>query len=260
MKTVFLPLSLLAVTLPLSAQTAATTHPAHATTTATPAAHHTAAGGDACLTIAPLSPRIPALPATAGCAKPLYTVIHMPQVKAEYISPLVSPALRESLDAKPEKFSLGFIEVAKGTGALALPGQWISVKYTGWLPDGTKFDSSEDHPGKEPIDFQYGAHRVIQGWDTGFEGMHVGGKRRLVIPYQLAYGEQGKGPIPAKSTLIFDIELTAVSDEQPKRTPPPPPAVKPAPVAPGAGTVTAPPSAANAKPADAAKPADEPKK
>ena len=77
--------------------------------------------------------------------------------------------------------------------------KWYTVKYTGWLTDGTKFDSSYDHPGGEPITFPAGAHRVIPGWDTGFQGMHVGGKRRLFIPYQLAYGEAGRPPhIPAK--------------------------------------------------------------
>jgi peptidylprolyl isomerase len=257
MKIAILPLSLLAVAMPLSAQTATahTTHTASTHTATSTAAHHTAAVGDACLNLGPTSPKIPALAATAGCVKPLYTIIHMPQIKAEYISPLVSPALRQALDEKPERFSLGYVDVVKGTGALALPGKWISVKYTGWLPDGTKFDSSDDHPGKDPIDFVYGSHRVIQGWDTGFEGMHVGGKRRLFIPYQLAYGEAGKGPIPAKAALIFDIELTEVGDAAPKRTPPTPPAVKqtnpPA-------TAVPPPSAANAKPAEPAK--EEPKK
>ena len=85
---------------------------------------------------------------------------------------------------------------------------YYTVNYTGYLVDGTKFDSSE---GKEPITFPYGAHRVIQGWDTGFEGMHVGGKRRLFVPYQLAYGEAGRPPvIPAKAELVFDVELVSL--------------------------------------------------
>jgi peptidylprolyl isomerase len=79
------------------------------------------------------------------------------------------------------------------------------VHYTGWLEDGTKFDSSVDRD--QPFEFQQGLHRVINGWDDGFEGMRVGGKRRLFIPWQLAYGAQGRGPIPAKANLIFDIEL-----------------------------------------------------
>jgi peptidylprolyl isomerase len=90
------------------------------------------------------------------------------------------------------------------------------VHYTGWTADGKKFDSSLDH--NEPITFQQGKHRVIVGWDTGFEGMRVGGKRRLFIPYQLAYGEKGRGPIPPKSELIFDIELLNVRDTPPAST------------------------------------------
>jgi peptidylprolyl isomerase len=86
------------------------------------------------------------------------------------------------------------------------------------LPDGTKFDSSYDHPDHQPIAFPYGAHRVIPGWDTGFEGMHVGGKRRLFVPYQLAYGEMGRLPvIPPKSELIFDVELISQSDMPPQQ-------------------------------------------
>jgi peptidylprolyl isomerase len=117
------------------------------------------------------------------------------------------------------EYALRYIDIKVGTGALASPGMLYSVHYTGWLYDGTKFDSSVDRG--TPIQFIQGQRRVIAGWDTGFAGMHVGGKRRLFIPYQLAYGEQGKGPIPAKSNLIFDVELVDVSD--PNAPPPPPP-------------------------------------
>lgn len=113
-------------------------------------------------------------------------------------------------------YSLRYIDTQVGTGELAKQRQYYTVRYTGWLTDGTKFDSSYDHPGGEPIVFPYGARRVIPGWDTGFEGMHVGGKRRLFIPYQLAYGESGRPPvIPPKADLIFDIELVAQSDTPP---------------------------------------------
>ena len=104
-------------------------------------------------------------------------------------------------------YALRYVDTHIGTGELAAPGKTYSVHYTGWLPDGTKFDSSVDRG--QPIEFPQGQHRVIPGWDSGFDGMHVGGKRRLYIPYQLAYGETGKGPIPAKATLIFDVELVA---------------------------------------------------
>jgi peptidylprolyl isomerase len=123
-------------------------------------------------------------------------------------------------------YSLRFVDTVIGTGPLAESRKFYTVHYTGWLTDGTKFDSSHDHPGAEPIVFPYGGRRVIPGWDTGFEGMHVGGKRRLYIPYQLAYGESGRPPvIPAKADLIFDLELVSQSDTPPE---PPPAPAKPA--------------------------------
>ncbi len=110
-------------------------------------------------------------------------------------------------------FALRYVDMAVGTGAPAMPGQELTVQYTGWLAsDGTKFDSSLDHG--RPLNFQQGAHRVIPGWDQGFGGMRVGGKRRLFIPYQLAYGADGMPPvIPPTSDLIFDIELVSVGGE-----------------------------------------------
>ena len=123
-------------------------------------------------------------------------------------------------------YTLKYIDTKIGTGAPAAEHKYYTVHYTGWLTNGTKFDSSLDHPGGEPITFPYGAHRVIIGWDTGFQGMHVGGKRRLFVPYQLAYGESGRPPvIPAKADLIFDVELVSMSDTPPQpKTPPAPPA------------------------------------
>jgi len=112
------------------------------------------------------------------------------------------------------QYSMRYIEVAAGTGALAEPGKIFVVQYTGWLRDGTKFDSSLDHGA--PISFEQGKRKVIPGWDAGFEGMHVGGKRRFFIPYQLAYGEKGRGKIPPKAELIFDVELIDVKDLPPE--------------------------------------------
>jgi peptidylprolyl isomerase len=130
--------------------------------------------------------------------------------------------------ASKNLYALRYIDVQIGTGELAKARQYYTVHYTGWLPDGTKFDSSHDHPGNEPIVFPYGARQVIAGWDTGFEGMHVGGKRRLYIPYQLAYGESGRPPvIPPKANLIFDIELVAQSDTPPQAETPAAPASEP---------------------------------
>lgn len=100
-------------------------------------------------------------------------------------------------------------EVEIGTGAEAVNGSMVSVHYTGMLEDGTVFDSSI--PRGEPITFQLGAGMVIQGWEQGILGMKVGGKRHLVIPADLAYGEAGRPPvIPANATLIFDVELVGV--------------------------------------------------
>ena len=126
-------------------------------------------------------------------------------------------------------FALRYIDIKPGDGAEAQPGQFYTVHYTGWLAsDGSKFDSSLDR--NEPFTFQQGAHRVIPGWDYGVAGMHIGGKRRVFIPYQLAYGESGRPPvIPPKSDLIFDIELLSASDtEAPTEPPPPPPPSEPA--------------------------------
>ena len=100
---------------------------------------------------------------------------------------------------------------------LAEAGKVFSVHNTGWLLDGTKFDSSRD---KKPLSFEQGKRKVIPGWDAGFEGMRVGGKRRLFIPYQLAYGEKGRGKIPPKAELIFDVELMDVQDPPAEATPP----------------------------------------
>lgn len=114
-------------------------------------------------------------------------------------------------------FSLHYIDVVKGTGALAAPRKCYYVNYTGWFTNGMKFDSSRDtmrdgRP-RSPLAFPQGARRVIAGWDAGFEGMRVGGQRRLIIPYQLAYGELGRPPgIPPRATLIFDVELMGIAD------------------------------------------------
>jgi peptidylprolyl isomerase len=151
-------------------------------------------------------------------------------------------------------YALKYVDIRIGTGPIAEPRKWYTVHYTGWFPDGTKFDSSYDHPGNAPFTFPYGAHRVITAWDTGFEGMRVGGKRRLFVPYQLAYGEMGNPPkMPAKATLIFDIELISMSDNPPQpKTPPTPPK----PVDNSAKPATDPASNPASKPATGTQPAD----
>ncbi|MES2460631.1 MAG: FKBP-type peptidyl-prolyl cis-trans isomerase [Armatimonadota bacterium] len=104
---------------------------------------------------------------------------------------------------------LQYEEMTIGDGKEAKPGTRASVHYTGTLKDGTKFDSSRDR--NEAFAFTIGAGEVIKGWDEGVAGMKVGGRRKLIIPYQLAYGEEGRPPtIPAKSELTFDVELMGV--------------------------------------------------
>jgi peptidylprolyl isomerase len=98
----------------------------------------------------------------------------------------------------------------EGKGAQALPGATVSVHYTGTLTDGTKFDSSRDRG--QPIRFKLGVGQVIQGWDEGIAMMKVGDKAILTIPPSIGYGEHAQGPIPANSTLIFDVELVDVAE------------------------------------------------
>jgi len=97
----------------------------------------------------------------------------------------------------------------EGNGAEAAAGQRVSVHYTGWLTDGSKFDSSVDR--NDPFQFALGAGMVIRGWDEGVQGMKVGGKRKLTIPPNLGYGAQGAGGvIPPNATLVFDVELLEI--------------------------------------------------
>jgi FKBP-type peptidyl-prolyl cis-trans isomerase len=104
---------------------------------------------------------------------------------------------------------LWYTDVVVGQGAEAAAGRTVSVHYTGWLPDGTKFDSSRDRG--EPFAFTLGAGQVITGWDEGVKGMKVGGRRKLVLPPQLAYGDGGAPPaIPPGATLVFDVEVLGV--------------------------------------------------
>jgi FKBP-type peptidyl-prolyl cis-trans isomerase FkpA len=101
-------------------------------------------------------------------------------------------------------------ELIVGSGAAAASGQKVSVHYTGWLTSGARFDSSKDRG--DPFIFPLGKSHVIKGWDEGVQGMKVGGKRKLTIPPALGYGARGAGGvIPPNATLVFEVELLAVS-------------------------------------------------
>jgi FKBP-type peptidyl-prolyl cis-trans isomerase FkpA len=116
----------------------------------------------------------------------------------------------------PPPTAFSQMDLAVGSGAPAGKGAHVTVKYTGWIYDaskpenkGTKFDSTDDH---EPLSFTVGVGQVIPGWDQGFTGMRLGGKRRLIIPPDLGYGAEGTpgGPIPPNAGLVFDMELIDV--------------------------------------------------
>lgn len=207
----------------------------------------TAASAHGCVKEAYLSPKIPALPADARCPKHLYTITTIPTVKLDNVSPLEGTDLGTRLDIVPASFSLDYVDTRIGAGELAAPHKYYAVNYTGYLTDGTVFDSSTIQG--SPHTFLYGAHQVIVGWDTGLNGMHVGGKRRLFIPFQLAYGANGRPPkIPAKAELIFDVEFLSQSD-----TAPPPP-TRPTAPAPTPMKPPTPPASSQAPPAPPATP------
>lgn len=140
--------------------------------------------------------RKPALPGPGGGPTPPWVTV----------GPALSP------DAKVETATSGlkYIDLTVGTGASPRRGDTVEVHYTGWLTDGKKFDSSKDRG--QPFSFTLGMGEVIKGWDEGVASMKVGGRRKLVIPSDLAYGARniGNGLIPPNSTLIFEVELLRV--------------------------------------------------
>ncbi len=159
----------------------------------------------------------------SACGYPDPTPNQGPQAGVQAATPTPSPgadSFSTGADQTPVKYpdGLQYVDVKAGTGAQVKKGDQISVQYTGWLSNGTKFDSSRDR--KTPFDLAIGAGQVIPGWDEGVPGMKVGGIRRLVIPPALAYGAQGSPPtIPANSTLVFLVEV--VADKGPAPSPSP---------------------------------------
>jgi peptidylprolyl isomerase len=106
------------------------------------------------------------------------------------------------------KSGLKYIDIVVGKGKSPKPGQTVVVDYTGWLANGTQIDSSK---GKAPIEFPLGTPGIIKGWNEGLATMKVGGKRKLMIPWPLAYGEAGRAPVvPPKTDLVFEVALVGI--------------------------------------------------
>jgi len=143
-----------------------------------------------------------ALIATGCTPKPAATT---PEPAAQSEQPPATPEATPT----PQVTELKIEDSKVGSGAEAKPGDEVTVHYTGYLTDGTKFDSSLDR--NKPFRFKVGNGDVIAGWDKGIPGMKVGGKRKLTIPSDMGYGSQGAGGvIPPNATLVFDVELIAV--------------------------------------------------
>jgi FKBP-type peptidyl-prolyl cis-trans isomerase len=145
--------------------------------------------------------------ALAACSKPSSTVPTDPANQAIETATF-DPSLHVDLKGSTKTASgLYYRDVIVGDGPVAAPGQTVSAGYVGWLVDGSQFDASREG---SPYTFVLGTHAVIAGWDEGLTGMHVGGKRQLIIPATLGYGANGSGPIPPNAVLVFTVELVSV--------------------------------------------------
>ncbi|MCL4868320.1 MAG: FKBP-type peptidyl-prolyl cis-trans isomerase [Anaerolineae bacterium] len=127
------------------------------------------------------------------------------ELLAYYAPAPAAPTEIDEADLVTTESGLQYVDLVVGTGEVARSGYTVSVHYTGWLTDTTKFDSSLDRG--TPLEFVLGEGRVIVGWEEGLVGMRVGGRRQLIIPSDLAYGDLGQGIIPGGATLIFEVEL-----------------------------------------------------
>jgi FKBP-type peptidyl-prolyl cis-trans isomerase len=136
-----------------------------------------------------------------------------PATVATTTAAVTANPMMQDQNANQDTGSLQATDTTVGTGAVAEPGDTVTVDYVGELTDGTVFDASKNH-GDQGFTFTLGAGQVIQGWDQGVAGMKVGGVRTLVIPPALGYGSQAVGPIPANSTLVFQVTLLDVKKAQ----------------------------------------------
>lgn len=150
--------------------------------------------------------------ATATALLTLAIALHAqtPAHKIQVVRPNTNAPTKVTGDGVKAESGLQYWDIRIGFGPFAKAGDRVKVHYTGWLVSGKKFDSSVD--ANQPYEFTLGKGEVIKGWDEGVAGMKVGGKRQLRIPPELAYGEAGHPPqIPQNATLIFDVQLLAVS-------------------------------------------------
>lgn len=149
-----------------------------------------------------------AVAVTTGCGRTPADEVETPPTDAGQVTTPPEETVPET-PAAADVTELVIEDITAGTGAVATAGNNVTVHYTGWLTDGTKFDSSLDSG--QPFQFALGQGQVIAGWDQGVEGMKVGGKRKLTIPPDLGYGASGAGGvIPPNATLIFEVELLSI--------------------------------------------------
>lgn len=139
---------------------------------------------------------------TAGCLTD--TSLFEPDIEATTFAPNIGVDLTQSTRMSN---GLWMRDIRVGTGPLVAEGQLLQVRFTGWIPDGTKFD--ETTIGGPPFAFTLGAGQVIKGWDQGVTGMRIGGLRQLIIPPSLAFGSNSVGLIPPNSIVVFNIDLIA---------------------------------------------------
>jgi FKBP-type peptidyl-prolyl cis-trans isomerase len=143
----------------------------------------------------------------------IFAPFSQPAAVATTTAAVTQNAIMQDQNANQNSDSLQITDSTVGTGAVAEAGDTVTVDYVGQLTDGTVFDASKNH-GTSGFTFTLGAGQVIQGWDQGVAGMKVGGVRTLVIPAALGYGAQAVGPIPANSTLVFQVTLLDVKKGQ----------------------------------------------